>query len=86
MERLGEGGKPQGDKRCNVPYYAPALRALADAFNAVTWHLYKQHTAFDQTFSPPGDAEGLIRCLEYAQKWREHQIRLLLEGQYEGGL
>jgi hypothetical protein len=63
-----------------------ALRLLADAFNTVDSHLFGRTTAFEQTFSPPGDAESLIRCLEYSEKWKAYQVRLLQEGRYEGGL
>jgi len=62
------------------------LRALGDAFNAVQGRLYGQTTAFDQTFSPPGDAQSLLRCLQYSERWKAYQQRLLLEGRYEGGL
>jgi hypothetical protein len=65
-----------------------ALSALAHAFNAIQAHLYDGNvtTAFDQTFSPPGDAESLLQCLRYAAKWKTLQECLLAAGEYEGGL
>lgn len=64
-----------------------ALRALADAFNAIQSYLYNgRTTAFDQTVSPPGDAESLLRCLHDSEKWKTLHQCLLLTGEYEGGL